>query len=74
MPNCVYSHSYKLSDTHLAELRHFSRKMPCDQFKSSGRCIYGDNCMRGHECPDNDGGKCKDQKCKLVHPASGSYV
>jgi len=74
MPNCMFSHSHKLNDAHLSALRHFSRKKPCDYFKSSGRCINGDNCIRGHECPENDCGKCGDQECKLMHPVSGSYV
>jgi hypothetical protein len=74
LPGCKYSHSHKLNDIHLAVLRQFSKKILCQYFKSSGRCIYGDNCMRGHECPKNDGGKCGDQECKLLHPVAGSHV
>jgi len=73
--DCEYSHEHILNETQLSALRYNCKKQPCHSFHKFDSCPYGDDCIYGHECPDNVGGKCTSgKKCKLSHPVQGSYI
>jgi hypothetical protein len=65
---CNYSHSHKLSQAQISTLLYYSRQTPCEAFHNRGGCYYGDECIRGHNCPDNVDGTCGNAVCRLSHP------
>jgi len=75
---CKYSHSHKLTETQISAMRYYCRQTPCDTWKLTNYCQFGDECIRGHDCPDNFDGHCRKVKgageCKLAHPKRGSYI
>ena len=69
--DCEYSHEHTLSEIQLSALRYNCKKQLCRSFQQSDTCPYNDDCIYGHECPDNVGGKCTaGKKCKLMHPVN----
>jgi len=67
--DCEYSHDHILNETQLSALRYNCKKQLCRSFQQSDTCPYNDDCIYGHECPDNVSGKCfQGKKCKLMHP------
>lgn len=67
--DCEYSHEHLLSDIQLSALRFNCKKQLCRTFQQTESCQYGNECIYGHLCPDNIGGKCAaGKKCKLAHP------
>ena len=72
---CKYSHSHDLSEAQLSALRYYCKQTPCDSWQRFGSCSFNDACIRGHDCPDNEDGKCsKGSECRLSHPRRGSYI
>jgi hypothetical protein len=73
--DCEYSHEHPLTPAQLAALRYNCKKQPCHSFHKTSCCPYGDDCIYGHECPENVGGQCgSGKKCKLFHPVVGTLV
>ena len=73
--DCEYSHDHCLSPAQLSALSYNCKRQPCHSFHKLNYCPYGEECIYGHECPDNVGGTCGNaKKCKLSHPVPGSYI
>merc|ERR1712093_138436 len=56
-PKCNYSHTYRLNDKQIEELRSGALRTACVYKKSNNPCLGGDDCVFGHKCPQ--GSKCK---------------